>query len=50
MESYKLSPAVRVHWLADGDHGFKPRKASGLSEFDNWRLAIAAVAAFAGGL
>ena len=50
VESYKLSPAVRVHWLADGDHGFKPRKASGLSEFGNWRSAIAAVAAFAGGL
>lgn len=45
-ESYKLSPAVRVHWLADGDHGFKSRQASGLSEADNWRQAIAAVAAF----
>ena len=50
VESYKLSPAVRVHWLADGDHGFKPRKASGSSEADNWRQAIAAVAAFARGL
>jgi len=50
VESYKLSLAVRVHWLADGDHGFKPRRASGSSEADNWRRAIAAVAAFAGGL
>jgi len=46
VESYKLSPAIRVHWLADGDHGFKPRQASGLSEAGNWRSAIAAVAAF----
>jgi len=47
---YTLSPAIRVHWLADGDHGFKPRKASGRSERQNWDEAIAAVAAFAGAL
>ena len=29
--TYRLSPAIRVHWLADGDHSFKPRKASGYS-------------------
>jgi len=46
VKSYKLSPAIRVHWLADGDHGFKPRRASGRSEADNWRSAIAAVAGF----
>ncbi len=46
-ESYKLSPAVRVHWLADGDHSFKPRRASGRTEADNWRAAVAAVADFA---
>ena len=46
-ESYKLSPAVRLRWLADGDHGFKPRQASGLSEAGNWAEAIAAVADFA---
>ncbi|MFO1129245.1 MAG: alpha/beta family hydrolase [Rhodospirillales bacterium] len=26
---YSLSPAIRVHWLADGDHSFKPRASSG---------------------
>jgi uncharacterized protein len=26
---YKLSKHVRLHWLPDGDHSFKPRKASG---------------------
>ena len=44
---YVLSPAIRIHWLEDGDHGFKPRKKSGLSEEQNWQAAIQAVAAFA---
>ena len=37
---YALSSAIRVEWLTDGDHGFKPRKASGASETGNWELAI----------
>lgn len=44
---YRLSPAIRLHWLVDGDHSFKPRKASGRSEAENRAEAIAAVAAFA---
>lgn len=44
---YALAPAIRIHWLEDGDHGFKPRKSSGLSEEQNWQAAIQAVAAFA---
>lgn len=47
---YTLSPAIRLHWLADGDHGFKPRKASGRTESQNWDAAIAALADFALGL
>lgn len=43
---YTLSPAIRVHWLDDGDHGFKPRRASGRTAPDNWNAAIAAIAAF----
>lgn len=27
-----LSPRLSVHWLDDGDHDFKPRKASGLDQ------------------
>lgn len=38
--AYELSPAVRVGWLADGDHGFVPRKASGRSTLQNWDEAI----------
>ncbi len=43
---YALSPAIRLVWLLDGDHGFKPRKASGRSEAENWAAGIAAVADF----
>lgn len=43
---YPLSPAVRVHWLDDGDHSFKPRRASGRSERDNLDEALAVAAAF----
>ena len=47
---YPLSDAIKVQWLEDGDHGFKPRKASGLTEPGNWQQAIAAIATFAGDL
>ncbi len=46
VRGYPLSPAIRVHWLEDGDHGFKPRKASGRSERQNRDEGIDAVAAF----
>jgi predicted alpha/beta-hydrolase family hydrolase len=29
VEAYPLSPAIRVRWMTDGDHGLKPRKRSG---------------------
>jgi len=45
---YKLSKAIRVHWLADGDHSFKPRKSSGFSEKDHLASAADVVAAFVG--
>ncbi|HEY9079436.1 alpha/beta fold hydrolase [Magnetovibrio sp.] len=45
--AFSLSNAIRVHWLEDGDHGFKPRKSSGRSEAQNWDEAIDAMAAFA---
>ena len=47
---YALSPAISVHWLEDGDHGFKPRQASGLTEDGNWRSAIGAIVRFLGAL
>ncbi len=44
--TYRLSKAIAVHWLEDGDHGFKPRKASGLSEAENWQSALKAIVQF----
>lgn len=46
VSEYPLSPAIGIYWLEDGDHGFKPRRASGRSESDNLQEALAAVASF----
>jgi uncharacterized protein len=44
--SYKLSSAIRIEWIEDGDHSFKPRARSGRTEGDNVRAAIAMVTEF----
>ncbi len=36
VSKYPLSGAVTLEWLEDGDHSFKPRKASGRTEQQNW--------------
>jgi predicted alpha/beta-hydrolase family hydrolase len=46
ISGYKLSPAIRIEWLEDGDHSFKPRARSGRTEADNVRAAIALAAEF----
>ena len=46
VETYKLSRAIRIEWLDDGDHSFKPRARSGRTEADNVRAAIALVVDF----
>ncbi len=43
---YRLSPAIRIVWLGDGDHSFKPRASSGRTEKQNLGEAVAAVAGF----
>ncbi len=43
---YDLSPAIEVEWLPDGDHSFKPRKRSGLTEAENLAAAVAAMGRF----
>ncbi len=43
---YQLSPAIRVHWITDGEHSFKPRKSSGMTEAQNLETAAAAIDAF----
>jgi hypothetical protein len=44
--SYKLSPSIRIEWLPDGDHSFKPRKQSGHTEKDHLARAVSLVADF----
>lgn len=44
--TYRLSRQVKLHWLPDGDHSFKPRKASGRTQEENWQEAIAAIVTF----
>ena len=46
VEGYSLSDAIGLAWLPDGDHSFKPRKASGVAEAENWQAGVAAVAGF----
>jgi predicted alpha/beta-hydrolase family hydrolase len=47
---YSLSPAIRVHWIADGDHSLKPRARSGRTEKQNLAEALEAIADFVAGL
>ncbi|MGL4715541.1 MAG: alpha/beta family hydrolase, partial [Aeromonas sp.] len=46
LTDFPFSSDVSVHWLTDGDHGFKPRKASGVSERDNMQFAAATIKHF----
>lgn len=43
---YELSPAIRLHWLPDGDHSFKPRKSSGRTAEENWQEGVRAMVQF----
>jgi predicted alpha/beta-hydrolase family hydrolase len=46
---YELSPQIRLVWLPDGDHSFKPRASSGRTERQNLEEAVAAVLRFVAG-
>ncbi|MFD1218086.1 alpha/beta fold hydrolase [Microbulbifer celer] len=46
VEGYPLSDAVRCHWLEDGDHDFKPRRASGFTQSQHWQSAAELAARF----
>jgi hypothetical protein len=43
---YKLSRTIRLEWLEDGDHSFKPRSSSGRTEAANLDAATNYVAEF----
>lgn len=46
VDGYTLSKRIRIHWLEDGDHSFKPRKKSGRTEIDNWAEGVDAMQTF----
>lgn len=43
---YELSPAIHLEWLRDGDHSFRTRKTSGVTEKENLDRAVELAAAF----
>lgn len=43
---FELSGSIRVEWLPDGDHSFKPRARSGVTEEENLRAAVQLVSDF----
>lgn len=50
VEAYRLSKAIEVAFLPDGDHDLKPRKASGRTREENWAEAVERAAVFIGRL
>jgi uncharacterized protein len=46
VEGYRLSPSIRIAWIENGDHSFKPRASSGRTESQNLAEAIARVQEF----
>lgn len=43
---YRLSPAITVQWLEDGNHSLEPRRSSGRTIADNWNDAMDRIAEF----
>jgi predicted alpha/beta-hydrolase family hydrolase len=50
VDGYRLSAAILVHWIADGDHSLKPRAKSGTTLAENLARGVEAVAEFVNGL
>jgi predicted alpha/beta-hydrolase family hydrolase len=46
ISGYTLSPAIKVVYLEDGDHSFKPRKRSGRTYEQNFQEAVREITAF----
>jgi predicted alpha/beta-hydrolase family hydrolase len=46
VERYQLSRQIRIAWIEDGDHSFRPRARSGRTEQQNLAAAIGAVREF----
>lgn len=46
IESYSLPPNINVNYLKDGDHSFKPRQKSGLTQVEHMHTAALQIAQF----
>ena len=44
--SYPLSTKIRIAWMPDGDHSWKPRKKSGYTQEQNIETAVSEVVGF----
>jgi dienelactone hydrolase len=40
VSAYELSKSIRIEWMKDGDHSFKPRAGSGTTERQNLERAV----------
>ena len=49
IDGYRLPSSIRLHFLEDGDHSFKPRKRSGRTPEQNMKEAVEAVGRFVTG-
>ena len=50
VRGYRLPRKIKMRWLTDGDHSFKPRKRSGVTQTENWDTAIESIIGFLGDL
>lgn len=46
VQSYSLSQAIRLCWLAEADHGLKPRSGAGFTQADHFSHAMNAIIGF----
>ena len=46
IRGYHLPRKIKMRWLHDGDHSFKPRQRSGVTQTENWDTAIESITGF----
>lgn len=46
VKEYNLPDSIQLHWLTDGDHDLKPRKASGVTQDENLARVVEIIKGF----
>jgi hypothetical protein len=46
VRGYRLPRKIKMRWLNDGDHNFKPRVRAGVTQTENWDTAIQSISGF----